>query len=346
MSVLDTILCDWPGCPSDAAPDALYCPRHAERFSRGELPPRRTCQGSGCRRDALEGTVFCAECNRERLAVSELAAIDEGGRVLCHYDGCDELALEATIGARRQGGRYEICRAHLDALNEKARDTRRRNRESLPAAGSVPAKNENGNNPPLRIRADDGAFAPIATEPDAPDLPLIRQHAQGCMLEQSHDGECYVPGAPTPSATPSATLPATLEHVPCHRADDDPHYSHEWTLADDGSGERVVHCPGIAGLPRSGEPSPPWPGPVPEGPFQTELVGGWVTLEEDKIQLEERVLDAWGEALAAVYLAIGEECGKADGTITGARNLAALAAELLAQGATINRALTAVASAE
>lgn len=340
MSILDTKLCEWPGCPSDAAPDALYCPRHAERFSRGELPPKRTCNAAGCLRDALEGTVFCAPCNRERLAVTELAAL-EGSPVLCHYDGCDTPALEATIGARRQGGRYEICQAHLDALNEKARDTRRRNAQekaprSVIAQHLTPPESENGGHlgfcaldtdhaGPCRDFAERDAqeraeqhiteIAPIATEPGAPDLPLIRQHAQGCMLEQSHDGECYVPGAP--DGTPA-----------------------RW------EGVGVTESAPVPPIKPRALPAPPWPGPVPEGPFPTELVGGWVTVEEDKIQLEERVLDAWGEALAAVYLAIGDECGKADGTITGARNLAALAAELLAQGATINRALAAVASTE
>lgn len=215
MNALSTILCGWPGCPSDAAPDASYCGRHAERFRRGERPPPRDCAGPGCKRSALEGTVYCADCNRERL----LGSPAEPGVVLCHYEGCEDPALEETIGARKQGGRYEICAKHLEALRERANDTRRRNREAqgLPASASAPsreepkqeapvlARNEIGNNPSPEIREDGptedalreevldrvNGLPPIPTpELDGPtgDDPAC---PYWCALDQPHDGECH-----------------------------------------------------------------------------------------------------------------------------------------------------------
>lgn len=137
--------------------------------------------------------MYCAEHNRERLAAppaAEPAASPEvapetppvSTAVQCRIPGCSERAEAHTIGARRQGGRYDICATHLEELRERANETRRRNREAqgLPptSAAAEEALDRVNGLPPIPTPDLDG---PTGDDPACP---------YWCALDQPHDGEC------------------------------------------------------------------------------------------------------------------------------------------------------------
>jgi hypothetical protein len=125
-------------------------------------------------------------------------------------------------------------------------------------------------------------------------------------------------GAPvTPDPAPPAELavpPEGLEEVACD--DGDPHYSHEWTSNDPSL--PPLHCPGAAGLPRTGEPEAPRPralkpmpglplddppsAPLPPSPF--DLVG---TLEETDWTPTSRIRSAYVGAIEDAFAALSKE---------------------------------------
>ena len=259
--------------------------------------------------------------------------------VPCRMPDCPNRAEEWTVGARKQGGRYDLCEAHLEALAQRARDTRKANREArereaemreeelrtLGAVGKAEPGNEIANNPTPEIREDPPVDAPREltvygcprddvheehqweliegeepfertstlyqcpgrdTAPVPDEESERRGHADGCMLDSDHDGECYVAGEP--DGTPA-----------------------RWIGAD---GHEAVR-PEVRRLPPSSA--------IREALGDHEPVGtGFVTLEAERETLAERVLGAWVGALVDAYSALGCELAKPENPLYNATHLA------------------------
>jgi hypothetical protein len=248
---LETIFCEAPGCPEDAAPDARFCTRHMRArvihldcsYWRCDLraePDSIFCEAHGLLEEARAHPPAERE-TLERAAVFAASApqtkepdVEPFEKPPCRIDGCANLAAPITIGARRQGGRYDMCQEHLDALTEKARETRRRNREAAQGVSPPPARAEEpgaagspaGESTETAPPQNDGAVSPLRW------LACTRIYAHEPHEWQSNStdvGACYCPGVPEErEALPGEALPPLLQQpqpgdveLPCER-DDEP----------------------------------------------------------------------------------------------------------------------------
>lgn len=180
---LETAFCEAAGCPDDAAPGARYCPRHM----RARLAPRPDCAHFRCYAPALLDSPYCephmliedARSLPPRPKETTVEPVPE--RPVCHIEGCSNPSAPWTVGARKQGGRYDICDAHLEELNERARETRR---------ATMAARARPGVSTPPEPGTEDGEAAPLAGEGPGSEPP--RTHPAWCYSVDGadHDGSC------------------------------------------------------------------------------------------------------------------------------------------------------------
>lgn len=242
--VLETTFCEAPGCPDDAAPDARFCTRHMRArvvhldcsYWRCDLraePDSIFCEAHGLLEAARAQPVITPSSSiggptldagdvipseTKEPDVSPDRSVDEPReRPQCRIEGCEYLAETWTIGNRRQGGRYDMCSLHLEELTERARETRRRNREAAQGVSPPPAREEE--------RGAAGSPAVEGTETAPPPAETMRETIErGSRIQAEHSAR-------------ARELPV----IPCPRVDQHP--AHAWETAEEGSPE--AWCRGL-----------------------------------------------------------------------------------------------------
>lgn len=223
---METTFCEAPGCPEDAAPDARYCTRHmAQRIVRLD------CSHWRCDNPAQPSSIFCE-------------AHDPGPPyVICRIDDCERGAAPHTIGARKQGGRYDICETHLEELTQRARDTRRANRE---AADQLRAEEAAARSPRSHVPVGlSGQPVPLGWEtPEGAPIP----GSEGLVVPPS-ERESETPDSAEENQNGNQTTPEIRERA-CDS--EETHDDHLWlTIGTDPQG--TFRCPGLSVETRTGE---------------------------------------------------------------------------------------------
>lgn len=260
---METTFCEAPGCPEDAAPDARYCTRHmAQRIVRLD------CSHWRCDNPAQPSSIFCEahelleEARSKPITPSSSIggpALDAGDVILpqtkeptvdpgppyviCRIDDCERGAAPHTIGARKQGGRYDICETHLEELTQRARDTRRANRE---AADQLRAEEAAARSPRSHVPVGlSGQPVPLGWEtPEGAPIP----GSEGLVVPPS-ERESETPDSAEENQNGNQTTPEIRERA-CDS--EETHDDHLWlTIGADPQG--TFRCPGLSVETRTGE---------------------------------------------------------------------------------------------